>query len=203
MRRTDLRRDVDRDVEPVGLDQRAGAIGPFNENRGVLRSLFPAKFGQLGNGGYAIEICVYDGEEWKFVRLQHRVGGTRNVELRIAGKIAEYGPDERGLAGPEVAGQRDEVSGTNRRSEVHREMFRRIEVGKLDVPGRVLIARVRHRLGYSAACDPATAWIGKAQIATVPVPGWESMEMLPPCSDINDRTMARPRPAPRCCEPSA
>ena len=58
------------------------------------------------------------------------------------------------------------------------------------------------RRAYSAADRSTTRSIGKVHTTVVPWPTAESIVTVPPCSSTNERTSDRPRPAPRCCEPS-
>src|ERR1700754_2388632 len=131
-------------------------------------------------------------ERRQVVALHQREGRARDFERLIAGEIADHCAGRRGLAGAEVARQRDDIAGADQQREVGHQMR-----------GRHLACE-RHRecrgLGHSAALRCAWA-TGNSQVTVVPRPTIESTRTLPPCSSTKDFTNGRPRPAPRCCEP--
>ncbi len=51
-------------------------------------------------------------------------------------------------------------------------------------------------------CCSAGGFVGNVQVTVVPCPTADLMSTAPPCRCTNERTIERPRPAPRCCEPS-
>ena len=176
------------DVDAI-FGQRIGrALRPFDQRQRALRQRRQSDFLQLARIIDAIEIGV-DKRKRQIVALRQREGRARHFERVVVGEIADHGARRRGLAGAEIARQRDDVAGADQQREVGHQMRRR------------RLVRQRHRecrwRGHSAALRCAFWSIGKSQVTVVPLPTTESTRTLPPCSSTKERTSDRPRPAPR------
>ncbi len=79
----------ERDFQPIRLDQRAGAIRPFDQNRRALRGFFPAELGQFGERVDAIEIDVDHGKTRQVVKLQEGESRARNFEAFVRRQARE------------------------------------------------------------------------------------------------------------------
>ena len=171
-----------------------------------------------------IQVGMHHGEARQRIGLHQREGRARHVERLVVRKMPDQRARERGLAGAEVARQRDEIARLEDRREVDREPARRElvrehdrEAGRRDCEHRVQCDRISRMMSsetyacrvkagtgflagscarYSAASRSACL-SGKTQVTVVPRPTAESSFTVPPCSSTKERTIDRPSPAPR------
>ncbi|MGY3405444.1 hypothetical protein ACVWZV_001557 [Bradyrhizobium sp. GM5.1] len=61
---------------------------------------------------------MHHRERWQLVALHQREGRARHFQCIVAGEVADHGPRRRGLAGPEIAGERDDIAGADQQREV-------------------------------------------------------------------------------------
>src|SRR5262249_62282244 len=99
----------------------------------------------------------------------------------------------RGLAGAEIAGQREDGAGADQERKIRHQMRGGGLVDKRE--GEDSWRR------HSAAWRWAARSSGNSQMTVVPLATVGSKRTSPPCSSTNDRTSDRPSPAPRCREP--
>src|SRR5262249_51192469 len=133
-------------------------------------------------------------EAWRLVGLGKREGWAGHLGHHLAHERGDQGARKRGLAGPYLAAECNEVAAAN---------FERQQIGEADDAGLIELARPFHHHARAAsdvgsACAPAS---GKRTVTRVPWPGSDSSDMVPPCSSTRLLTMASPSPAPRCLEP--
>ena len=129
----ELGRERERDVEPVRRQKPRRAVRPFDQHDGVFRQVVEAEFGQLGGARQAVEVGMHHRKLRQIVGLHQREGRARHLDGLVAREIADQRAREHGLAGAEVARERDEVAGLQRIGDVDHE-----------APGGVLV-RQRHR----------------------------------------------------------
>ena len=70
----------------------------------------------------AVEIGMEEGKGMGVVTLRERKGRARHFERFILGKISDHGACGRGLAGAEIARQRDDVAGTDQQRKVGHQL---------------------------------------------------------------------------------
>jgi len=121
----EVRRQRERDVEPVGRQYVLGAVGPFQQHHGILGRLVDTKLGQFARMGHPIEVGMHHGEARQRVGLHQREGRARHVERVVARQMPDQRARERGLTRAEVARERDEVAGLEDRGDIGREPARR------------------------------------------------------------------------------
>src|SRR6266487_6294834 len=205
--RAPRRDEMKGDVEPIGRQQSVRAIGPFEQGGGALDRFFEAELDELARLGNPIEIGVDQRKARQRVALDERERRARHFEPLVLGESANQRARERGLAGAEIAGERNEIAGGEDGGDIRGQPARRLLVRKHQLMGgrgqigpNVQRAPPRYS---AAAARSATCSSGKAQTTVVPRPTAESSFTVPPCSSTNERTIERPSPVPRCREPSA
>ena len=127
-------REVEADVEMLGLEPILGALRPFDERDGILGHLVPAELHQLVAAREAVEIRMDDGRARTVIDLHQGEGRARDLQLRLAGEKAHEGAGQRRLAGAEAAGQGHEIAGFQLLGQNAREALRRCVVGKRHDP---------------------------------------------------------------------
>ena len=70
----------------------------------------------------AVEVGVDQTEGRKIVALRQREGRARHLQRIVAGEIADHRARRRGLAGAEIARQRDDVAGSDQQREIGHQM---------------------------------------------------------------------------------
>ena len=128
----EMRRERERDIEPVSRERIRGAVRPFEQHHRGVRRLVDAELGKLARMGDAIEIGVHHGEPRQHVGLHQGEGRTRHLQRGIFGEMADQRARERGLAGAEVARERDQVARLQHRRDVDGEALRRALVRERD-----------------------------------------------------------------------
>jgi hypothetical protein len=113
-----LRRERERDVEPVRRQEAGRAIRPFHHRHGAFGQVVEAELLQFARRVEPVEVGMHHREARQFVDLHQREGRARHLYHGIAGEMADHGTGEGGLAGAEVARQRDQVAGLQRRRDV-------------------------------------------------------------------------------------
>ena len=78
------------------------------------RDVVEAELGELGRPGQPVEIGVHQREARQLIGLHQGEGRARHFDRLVAGEMADQGAGESGLAGAEIAGQRDQVAGLER-----------------------------------------------------------------------------------------
>ena len=163
--------DVEHDVEPAsGRQPGPGAVGPFDQRDQPLDILDQADVVELVGRADAVEIGMEHGPARCLVALQQGEGRARRLELRVLGELAQDGAGEQGLAGAEMAGERDDVAGLQDRGEIAGERDGRGLVGEHEP----MHARPRRVFAHSAASDSGMPSEGKTAVTRVPRPGAES-----------------------------
>ena len=130
-----VRVERERDLDPIGRQRLAGAVGPFHHHHGA-GNVVDAELGELAQSGQTVEVGMHEGELRQVIGLHQGEGRARHLDLRTAGEMGDHGAHQRGLAGAEAAGQRDEVAGRQQVREVDGETPRRVLVGERDCEGR-------------------------------------------------------------------
>ena len=125
-----LRRQREGDVEPVGGEKSGGAVGPFQEDHATLGDIREAEFGELGRPRQPVEIGMHHGKTRQLVGLHQRERRARHFDGFIAGEMADERAGKGGLAGAEIAGQRDQVAGFDQRGDVEHQSMRCPLVGE-------------------------------------------------------------------------
>ena len=131
---SEIGREIEHDLQPVGGEGWAGAVGPFHQSQRVVGGFLPADLLQLVGAAHAIEVGVDHVEPVEFVGLQQRVGRARHFERGVAGEGADERPRQGRLAGAEIAGQRDEIAGLEAQRQVTRQLLRGLLVRQHQVP---------------------------------------------------------------------
>ena len=129
----ELGRERERDVEPVGRQEAGGAVRPFDQHDGVLRQVVEAELGEFGRARQAVEVGMHHRKLRQVVGLHQREGRARHLDRRIVREVADERAREHGLAGAEVARERDQVARLQRIGDVDHE------------PARGVLVRQRHR----------------------------------------------------------
>ena len=125
-----LRLQRERDVETVRRQEAGGAVRPFQQHDGLLGQIVEAKLGELARTLQPVQVGVHHREARQVVGLHQREGRARHRDVRIVGEIADHGAGEGGLAGAEIAGQRHQIAGLERRRDVGDEAHRGLLVGE-------------------------------------------------------------------------
>ena len=123
----------ERDVEAVGRQKAGRAVRPFDQHHGAFRQVVEAELGKLCRTRQPVEVGMHQRKLRQVVDLHQREGRARHLDRGIAGEIADERARERGLAGAEIAGKRDEIAGLERIGDIDRKPL-----------GGVLV-RQRHR----------------------------------------------------------
>ncbi len=131
------------DIDAIGRQRTGGALRPFDQRQGCFRQRRQADLLEFGGIVDAIKVGVNQRERRQVVGLRKREGRARNLQRLVAGEIADHGAGRRGLAGAEVAGQRDDVAGADQQREIGHQMRGRGLVRKCQREGR--------GIGHSAA----------------------------------------------------
>ena len=132
------RRQSKRDVEPVGRQHRTGAVGPFQQHHGGFRRVLEAKLVQLGWIGQPVQIGMHHWKARQVITLRQREGRARHFNRFVAGDVADEGAGKGGLAGAEIARQRDQVARLDQPGNVRHQ------------PLRGLLVLERHREAVAA-----------------------------------------------------
>ena len=93
------------------------AFGPFDQRQRALGQRRQSDFLQFARIIDAVEVGVQKRER-QVVGLRQRKGRARHFERRIAGEVADHGPRRGGLAGAEIARERDHVARPDQQREV-------------------------------------------------------------------------------------
>ena len=128
----EMRRERERDVEPVGRQTRPRRGPAIPAAPRPLGWLVEAELGKLARVRHAIEVGMHHREARQLVGLHQREGRARHLDRGIVGEMADQRARERGLAGAEIARQRDEIAGLEHGRDVDREALRRALVRKHD-----------------------------------------------------------------------
>jgi hypothetical protein len=131
---TELGRQRERDVQPVGRQEARRTIRPFQQHHRSLRQIVEAKLREFARRIEPIEVGMNHWESRQFVDLHQREGRAWHRDRRIAGEMANHGAGERGFAGSKVTRKRDEVARLERGGDVghqaHRGLLVRQRHGK-------------------------------------------------------------------------
>ena len=119
--RLELRRQRQRHVDAVGRQEAGGAVGPLHHHDGVFRQIVEAELGQLRRSRHAVEVGMHHREARQLVDLHQREGRARHLDRLVVSEIADHRARECGLAGAEIAGQRQHVAGFERGCDVHHQ----------------------------------------------------------------------------------
>src|SRR5262245_48449553 len=142
-----------------------------------------------------------DRQARRYIGLVQRERRTWYLDATVGHQRADQGTRQRGLPGPQLAAEGDNVTA----ADLERE-----QLGEPHAAALVEFTRPLHWLSayawagaWSAAvgADPVMPFSGKLTVTRVPRPGSDSSDMTPPCNSTRLLTMERPRPAPRCLEP--
>src|SRR5262249_24333613 len=101
--------DLQGDAEMLG-QQGAQPPRPFDQNDALGQRFLPAQFIDLFGRFEAIEVEVPVGAARRLVDLDQGEGRTGHDQVRIAGRGAQDGAGERGLAAAEFAIEADDVA---------------------------------------------------------------------------------------------
>ena len=123
-----LRRQRQSEVEPVRRQVAGGTVRPFQQRHGVFRCVLETEFGEFTGSRQPVEIGVQQIEPRQLIGLHDRESRARHLDGFVAGEMADQRTGEGGLAGPEVAGQGDQVAGLDRRGDVGHQPARRLLV---------------------------------------------------------------------------
>ena len=111
------------DVEPVGRQEARGAVGPFQQRHGAVGHVLEAEFGELARPRQTVEIGMHQRKSRQLVGLHQREGRARHLDRGVAGELADERAGKCGLAGAEIAGQRDQVTGFDGCGDVHHQRY--------------------------------------------------------------------------------
>ena len=116
-------RRVEREAqfEPFGRQRRGDALAPFDERHGAANRLGKADLPQVLGVGEPVEVGVDDRPFGAIVGLQDREGRAGGLELRVAGRVAQEGAGQRGLAGAQFAAEHQDIAGPSEAGEPPRE----------------------------------------------------------------------------------
>ena len=134
----ELGRERERDVEPVRRQEAVGAVGPFQQHDRALGQVVEAELGELRRAREPVEVGVDHGKSRQVVDLHQGEGRAWHFERPVACKMADHGARERGLAGAEIARERDQVARLERAGDVDHQ------------PARGLLVRQHHRKARTA-----------------------------------------------------
>ena len=70
----------ERDVEPVGRQPAAGAVGPFEQHHRALGQVVEAELGELGGARGAVEVGMHHLKSRQIVGLHQREGRARDLD---------------------------------------------------------------------------------------------------------------------------
>src|SRR5262245_23179580 len=126
----ELGRKRERNVEPIGRQKAIRAVRPFEQHHRALGQVVEAELGELRRSRQAVEVGMDQWKLWQLVDLHQREGRARHLDRRVAGEIADERAHERGLAGPEIARERDEVAGFQRIGDVDGEPAGGVLIGQ-------------------------------------------------------------------------
>ncbi len=124
----ELRRQGERDVEPVGRQEAGGAVRPFEQGERADGEILEAELGQFVRARDPVEIGMHHGKARQLVGLHDGEGRARDLDCGIAGEPADQGAREGGLAGAEVPGQRDQVARLDRDGDILHQPVHRLFV---------------------------------------------------------------------------
>ena len=126
----ELGRQRERDVEPVRRQEAGGAVRPLHHHHGAFGQVVEAELLQLARRVEPVKVGMHHRKARQLVDLHQREGRARHLNVRVAGEMADHGAGERGLAGAEIARQRDQVAGLQRRRDVGDEALGGLLVGQ-------------------------------------------------------------------------
>ena len=110
----------------------------------------------------AVEVGMDQRKRRQFVGLRERESRARHFQLIVGGEIADHRARRGGLAGAEIARQRDDVAGADQQREIGHQMR-----------GRGLVRQRDRECGgcrHSAALRCAVWSVGKSHVTVVPLP---------------------------------
>ncbi len=105
-----LRRQGERDVEPVGRQARTSTIGPLDEKDGSFSDIIKSDFGQFGGRRQTVEIGVDKSETRQRISLRERESRARDLDTIVAGEKSDERAGKGRFSGTEISGQRDDVA---------------------------------------------------------------------------------------------
>ena len=130
--RTAARIEPDLDLEPVGGQRLSHLLRPLDDGDRVLDRLVPAEIGELHRAAQPVEIGMDHRPARSVIGLHQGEGRARRLELGRTAKRADEATGESRLAGPEIAGEANEVArlepgGLGRGDGDRRRLVRRLE----------------------------------------------------------------------------
>ena len=146
-----LRHQREGDIETIRGQLTFGAVGPFQQRDGRVAQFLQAKLGQFVRPGESIEIGVDQREARQLVSLHQCEGGTRHLDGRIAGEVADERTGKGRLAGAEIAREGNEVARLDGAGDVAHQLQRRLLILQIDRKAVIAGAGRRHRIIRSRA----------------------------------------------------
>ncbi len=89
-----------------------------------------AELGQFRRPRQPVEVGMHQVEARQLIGLHQREGRARHFHGLVAGEMADQGAREGGLAGAEIAGQRDQVARLDQAGDVGHQAARGLFVGR-------------------------------------------------------------------------
>ena len=124
--------DGEGNVEASGGKAIPGALRPFDQRDTSGQRLVEADLVDLVRSGQPVEVEMGDRQSRQRIGLNQREGRARHLDARVVGDGADEGAGEGGLAGAEIAVERDHVAGGERRRHILGEGGGRRLVGEGD-----------------------------------------------------------------------
>jgi hypothetical protein len=112
------------DVETIGRQEAGRPVRPFQQHHGVLRQIVEAELGEFARSFQPVQVGMHEGELRQVVALHQGEGRARNRDAGVVGEIADQSAGEGGLAGAEVAGQRQQVARLECRGDIDHQPMR-------------------------------------------------------------------------------